>query len=58
MNLSTQDHLKKAVVDLQENVRDFMRYSSLAEDEEIEQCFKAFAQTQAEQAARLQKFLD
>lgn len=58
MNLSTQDHLKKAVVDLQENVRDFMRYSSLAEDEEIEQCFKDFAQTQAEQAARLQKFLD
>ena len=57
MHLTTQDHLKTAITNLQEHVRDFMHYSSLAEDKKISQCFKQCAETHAKQAADLQKFL-
>lgn len=60
MDLSTQDHLKKAVLDLQERVRDFMVYSDAAEAEnkKLSRYFKQCAEEQAHQAATLQTFLE
>lgn len=36
MQLNTQDYLKKALVDTQERVRDFMMYSEKAKDRDIQ----------------------
>lgn len=57
MQLSTQDHLKKAILDLQEHVRDFMNYSSQTDNKKLSRYFKECAQIHAEQAATLQTFL-
>lgn len=58
MQLSTQDHLKKAILDLQAHVREFMNYSAEAEDKKLSRYFKECAEEQAQQAATLQTFLD
>ena len=41
--MDTQDYLKKALLDTQERVRDFMNYSEHVEDKKLRQCFKEFA---------------
>ncbi|MDD3230977.1 MAG: hypothetical protein PHE09_17450 [Oscillospiraceae bacterium] len=58
MELTTQDYVKKAIMDLQEHVRDFMYYSDHIEDKNLSTCFKDFAETQAKQATKLQGFLN
>lgn len=58
MELTTQDYLKKATMDLQEHVRDFMYYSDHVEDQKLSKCFKDFAEIQAKQATKLKEFLD
>ncbi len=57
MELTTQDYLKKSLLDTQEKVRDFEMFSKQVEDEEIKACFKRFAETEGHQAAELEKLI-
>ncbi|MBZ4667743.1 MAG: hypothetical protein JG775_895 [Defluviitaleaceae bacterium] len=57
MELTTQDYLKKALLDTQERIRDFQNYSQIVEDEEISDCFKRFAENEGLQASELQKLI-
>lgn len=54
MEMNTQDCLKKALLDTQEKVRDFMYYAENVNDKELSQCFKDFAKTEGLQAQELQ----
>jgi rubrerythrin len=58
MEMNTQDYLKKALLDTQEKVRDFMNYADKVEDKELSKCFKEFAKTEGLQAQKLQKQLE
>lgn len=58
MEMNTQDYLKKALLDTQEKVRDFMMYSQRIDDEELSKCFKDFAETEGLQAQKLQKYIE
>lgn len=58
MEMNTQDYLKKALLDTQEKVRDFMNYADKVEDKELSNCFKEFAETEGLQAKKLQKQLE
>lgn len=53
MELNTTDYLKKALLDTQERVRDFMLYSQKAEDQGLSQFLKHCALTEAEQAQQM-----
>lgn len=57
MEMNTQDFLKKALLDTQERVRDFQNYSQAVDDEEIQDCFKKFAEAEAMQASELQRLV-
>lgn len=57
MELTTQDYLKKALLDTQERIRDFQNYSQIIEDEEISDCFKRFAENEGMQASELQRLI-
>lgn len=57
MEMYTEDYLKKALLDTQERVRDFMNYSEQIKDEELKQFFRQYAVTEGEQASRLQKYI-
>lgn len=57
MNMSTQDYLKKALLDTQERVRDFMNYADQIEDKKLQQYFKSYAETEGKQAQKLQGFI-
>jgi hypothetical protein len=58
MQLNTQDHLKKALLDTQERVRDFMHYSQIIKDKEIQGFFRDYAESEAYQARKLQEFIE
>lgn len=58
MELNTQDYLKKALLDTQERVRDFMMYSEKAKDKNIQSFFKQYAESEAHQAAQMQQYVD
>ncbi|CEH33455.1 hypothetical protein [Romboutsia lituseburensis] len=58
MEMNTQDCVKKALLDTQEKVRDFMSYSEHVDDKELSKCFKEFAETEGLQARKLQEHLD
>ncbi|PKM94580.1 MAG: hypothetical protein CVU84_10980 [Firmicutes bacterium HGW-Firmicutes-1] len=58
MQLSTLDRLKKALLDTQEQVRDFKNYANDIQDEEIKEFFQSCAETEGIQAAKLQKFIE
>lgn len=58
MQMTTEDCLKKAILDTQEKVRDFMNYSDLVEDAKISAYFRARAEQEGHQARELQVFLD
>jgi len=55
--MSTQDYLKKALLDTQERVRDFMNYSDQVKDRQLKSYFKEFAEIEGEQAQKLQGFI-
>ena len=57
MDMTREDILKKALLDTQEKVRDFMHYTREMKDEELQSFFKVAAEEEARQARRLQQFL-
>lgn len=57
MEMSTQDYLKKALLDTQERIRDFMNYSDQIEDNELKGYFKEYAEIEGQQARQLQGFI-
>ena len=58
MELSTQDYLKKTILDTQERVRDFMHYADKIPEERLQQYFREYAAMEGFQARRLQEFLE
>ncbi|MGI6168717.1 MAG: hypothetical protein ACOYI4_03235 [Christensenellales bacterium] len=58
MKMETQDYLKKALLDTQERVRDFMNYSDQVKDPKLQHSFKEFARQEGFIAQELQRFLD
>jgi len=58
MEIDTETCLKKALLDTQERVRDFMIYSKKVHDGELKQFFENYAKTEGEQAKRLQGFIE
>lgn len=57
MEMTTQDYLKKALLDTQERVRDFMNYSQQLEDEQLQSYFKEYAKSEGLQAEKLQSLI-
>lgn len=57
MEMNTQDYLKKALLDTQERVRDFMNYSDQVENDKLKHYFKAYAEMEGKQARQLQGFI-
>lgn len=55
--MNTQDYLKKALLDTQERVRDFMNYSDQVDDAKLKNYFKDYAEMEGEQARQLQGFI-
>ncbi|AUN13626.1 rubrerythrin [[Clostridium] sordellii] len=58
MEMNTQDCLKKALLDTQEKVRDFMAYADVIEDKELSKCFREFAKVEGLQAQKLQEHIE
>lgn len=58
MELNTEDYLKKALLDTQERVRDFMNYSDKIENHEMKQFFRQYAVTEGEHAQKLQVYIE
>jgi rubrerythrin len=56
--MSNDDYLKKALLDTQERIRDYMNYAGQVEDERLRECFRDFAETEGLHAGRLQQFID
>ena len=57
MELNTQDYLKKALLDTQERVRDFMMYSQQVDSRHLRDFFSEYAASEAHQARKLQDFI-
>lgn len=57
MDMTTEDLLKKALLDTQEKVRDFMHYTRELDNVELKTFFKDAAEEEAVQARRIQQFL-
>lgn len=57
MDMTRDDILKKALLDTQEKVRDFMHYTQEIDDEELQSFFKEAAEQEAKQAYNLRRFL-
>lgn len=57
MQMDKQDYVKKALLDTQERVRDYVNYSAQIEDKKLQKCFKEFAEVEGQHARELQKFL-
>jgi len=54
----TQDiYLRKALLDTQERIRDYMNYSDQIQDEDLKKCFRDFATTEGKHAQILQSFI-
>ena len=49
--------IKKALLDTQERVRDYMKYSEQTNDSALKSCFRDFAKTEGEHAQTLQTFI-
>ncbi len=57
MDMSNEDILKKALLDTQEKVRDFMHYTREMKEGELHSFFKEAAEEEAKQARKIQQFL-
>lgn len=57
MKMTGEDILKKALLDTQEKVRDFMNYAEEFDDEEYHNFFKDAAKEEGMQARKLEMFL-
>lgn len=58
MRLDTKDVLKKKILDSQEMVRDYEKFSKQIRDTEIAEMFKIFAEESGMQATKLKKSLE
>jgi rubrerythrin len=58
MNMTTQDYVKKALLDTQERIRDYMNYADHVENKKLRKFFEDFAELEGFQAQRLQGFLE
>ena len=58
MELNTVDVLKKKILDSQEMVRDYEKFSKQIRDTEIAQMFKTFAEESGMQASKLKDILE
>lgn len=58
MELNTQDYLKKALLDTQERVRDFMMYSDEIKDKNMSNFFREYAESEAHHATQMQKYIE
>lgn len=58
MNLTSEEVLKKMILDSQEMVRGYEKYSKDIQDKEIADIFKKFAEESGYQAAELLKLLE
>lgn len=56
--MDTRFFLTKTMLEKQEAVRDYQRFADGEEIEEIKETFKAFAETEAVQAAKVKELLD
>ncbi|QGG46726.1 hypothetical protein [Heliorestis convoluta] len=57
MELNTRDFLMKALLNEQELVRDYQKFSQTTEDAEVAQIFKEYATTDALRANRIKEIL-
>lgn len=57
MELSTEEILKKMILDAQEMVRDYEMYAKNVQDVEIADLFRTFAEESGHQARKLQQLL-
>lgn len=57
MKLTNEDYLKKALLDTQERIRDFMSYSDRVEDDDLHHFFRECAETEGLQAQWMQEYL-
>ena len=58
MNMNTRDTIMKKLLDAQENVRDYEKFSKKVEDNEVKNAFKQFAEESGMQARKLQELVD
>ena len=57
MQMDREDYVKKALLDTQERVRDYMNYSRQVDDEKLQGLFRDFAETEGRHAQELQGVL-
>lgn len=57
MKMNQNDYLKKALLDTQERIRDYMNYSDKVDDKRLQSCFREFAETEGKHAQKLQEFI-
>ena len=57
MQMDREDYVKKALLDTQERVRDYMNYARQVDDERLQSLFRDFAETEGRHARELQGFL-
>ena len=58
MDLKTVDILKKKILDSQEMVRDYEKFSKKTRDTEVAKMFKTFAEESGMQAKKLKEILE
>lgn len=57
MDLSTQDYLKKAILDTQERVRDYMSYADIISDSKLARVLRTHAEIEGRHAEHLRGYL-
>ena len=57
IEMDTKDFLKRALLNEQEQVRDYQRFADSTQDEEVAQVFRDFAETEALQARKIKELL-
>ncbi|MBN7771860.1 hypothetical protein [Clostridium aminobutyricum] len=58
MKMTTEDYLKKALLDTQERVRDFMDISYEVKNPEVKQFLREYAATEGLHAQELKDYLE
>ncbi len=58
MELNTQDYLKKALLDTQERVRDFMNYAEQVGGGKLQEFFRDYAESEGRQAQKMRSYLE
>ena len=58
MKFDSEDYLKKALLDTQERVRDYMDFSYEVDNPEVQQFLRDFAKSEGLQAQKLKDYLE